>query len=440
MTTTSEPTATAPAAAANTETFMRLAPAVIDPDPENRTASVDAELRKSVKEHGVLEPVLVVPHPDSEGRYLLVAGERRWRAATDVGCDDIPALVTIGLTDIDRVVRQISENLHRLDLAPAAEAQQFIRLAKLGMSVRDLAREVSRSQRYVRDRLRIAELPAVAQKLIDNRQWSIEDGLAAAQLLDQPELLAGLVADVVGNVPRRVDLILAEQGREATVRALVEQAQADGLNLVKTGSRQRELTALGISDADHAGEDCHGWIVQVPGFGTPKLVPVCTQPKAHSTRGASEVKANATTRQDVSEAEAARYQSSREARAGRLEAIAFAVAGKVTKAQAASLILPALLDAISAEDAKKAAKALGIEGDKDTSWPTALREHAATSDAALHRAALSVALMAGNRQIQNGWSDPYGLGQRAADFLESLGWKPTPHDRDRLKALRTTEA
>ena len=434
MTTTTIPGA----ATTETESFARLAPKLIDPDPENRTASIDAEFRKSVEQHGVLEPVLVVPHPDADGRYLLVAGERRWRAATAVGCVDIPAVIDSGLSATDRVVRQITENLHRLDVAPAAEAKQFMRLATLGMSVRDLATQLGRTQRYVRDRLKIAELPRPAQKLVDSRHWTIEDGLAATRLLDHPDQLADLVDAGHGNISWNVDRIVADLFREAAVAAMVEDALAEGKRMVLDDGDAVELTALGIDETDHATEECHGYVVKAPSFGDPSLVPVCVDRKNHAKRGKSDVKAVPSPKSNpLDETEAAERKAKREADTERIAAIAAGVAGKVTKAEVSDLIARTVLDSVSADDAKKAAKVLGIEGDKDTYWPTAVSEHAAASDAALQRTALAIALVVGNRHIHNGWSDPRQLGVRVAEFLKARGWKPSAHDRTRLKTLKT---
>ena len=307
----------------NTETFARLTPGLIDPDPENRSAPIDADFKKSIAQHGVLEPVLVVPHPSEESRYMLVAGERRWCAAVATECTDIPAVIDTSLNELDRVIRQITENLHRLDVTPAAEANQFMRLANLGMGVGDLAKQIGRSQRYVRDQLRIAELPSPAQALVDERRWTIEDGLAATQLLDAPDQLTELIEDGRGNITYRVERVLADIERENHVRTLVDAAQEEGKTLVLADDNHTPLADLSIVEATHQGEDCHAYIVHAPNYGAPKLVPVCTDRRAHTKRGKSAVKAaKPAPANPRSETEAAQQRAKRDANNERADAIA----------------------------------------------------------------------------------------------------------------------
>ena len=76
----------------NTRSYVDLDVALIDPDPDNQSRPVDRDFVKSIAAHGVVEPILVVEHPDAEGRYLLVAGERRWTGATKAKLATIPAI------------------------------------------------------------------------------------------------------------------------------------------------------------------------------------------------------------------------------------------------------------------------------------------------------------------------------------------------------------
>jgi ParB/RepB/Spo0J family partition protein len=114
------------------------------------------ELTKSVREHGVLQPVLV--RPNGQG-YQLVAGERRWKAAQAAGLAEIPALVR-QLGDAEVVEAQLVENLQREDLPPLEEAEGYEALLKANpkLTVDDLVAKVGKSKTYVYGRLKLAAL------------------------------------------------------------------------------------------------------------------------------------------------------------------------------------------------------------------------------------------------------------------------------------------
>lgn len=210
-----------PTADESTSRLDYLALDLIDPDPQNRKVTIDSEFVASIREHGVLEPILVVPHPDNEQRYLIVAGERRWRAAGKAQLEIIPAVVRLDMDEKARVEAQVSENLHRSDLAPCEEGIQLTRLITLGHDVKSLAAAVGRSQGHVRKRLKLVELPRGAQKLIDSGEWSIDEGLAALKLLDHPEQLAEIIEGQPHNVGHAVQRVLDQIAFDARMEELL---------------------------------------------------------------------------------------------------------------------------------------------------------------------------------------------------------------------------
>ncbi len=124
----------------------------------------DRELADSVKKHGVLQPVLVRVLPAGGGRYELVAGERRLRAAAAAGLAEIPAIVR-DLTDDQALEIQVVENLQRRDLHPLEEADGYRRLVAAKYDVARIAERVGRSVAYVYDRLKLANLIDGARQL-----------------------------------------------------------------------------------------------------------------------------------------------------------------------------------------------------------------------------------------------------------------------------------
>jgi ParB/RepB/Spo0J family partition protein len=127
------------------------------------------ELAASIKEHGVLQPILVRPNGKA-GTYELVAGERRYRAAQEAGLAEIPALVR-ELTDTQVLEIQVIENLQRDDLHPLEEADGYRQLAKTkGYDVARIAERIGRSVKYVYDRMKLAGLVDEARKIfLDGR-------------------------------------------------------------------------------------------------------------------------------------------------------------------------------------------------------------------------------------------------------------------------------
>ncbi len=127
-----------------------------------------AELTESVRTHGILQPILVRPLP--EGRYEIVAGERRWRAAQAAGLHEIP--VTVRDLD-DRTTFEIAliENIQRADLNAIEEAEGFVRLVEEhGYTPDKVAAAVGKSASHVRNIMRLLELPDdIRQMVIDGR-------------------------------------------------------------------------------------------------------------------------------------------------------------------------------------------------------------------------------------------------------------------------------
>jgi ParB family transcriptional regulator, chromosome partitioning protein len=162
--------------------------AQIEPNRQQPRAYFDEEalvsLTASVAAVGVLQPVLV--RPDDNGRFQLIAGERRWRAAKRAGLQTIPALVrTVG--DADALEQALVENLHREDLNALEEAGAYQQLMEdFGLTQEQVANRVGKSRSSVTNTLRLFQLPPSVQKLVAERKLSA--GHARA-LLGSPDRL-----------------------------------------------------------------------------------------------------------------------------------------------------------------------------------------------------------------------------------------------------------
>jgi ParB family transcriptional regulator, chromosome partitioning protein len=147
----------------------------IEANPEQPRLAIDQEalneLAASIREHGVLQPVLVRPMGAGRGaRYQLIAGERRWRAARQAGLPTIPALIE-QIDDDTALEIAIIENLQREDLSPLDEAMMYERMTRdHGYSVRKLAQKIGKDKGYVENRLRLADAPAEVKELVSLRK------------------------------------------------------------------------------------------------------------------------------------------------------------------------------------------------------------------------------------------------------------------------------
>jgi ParB family chromosome partitioning protein len=166
-----------------------IALALIDPNPFQPRRSFDeeqmAELVQSIRQHGVVQPVVLRQRGT---RYQLVAGERRCRAARQAGLREIPAVVR-ELDDEQLMELAIVENLQREDLNPIEEAQAYAQLMeRLGLTQEQVAERVGRSRPHIANTVRLLQLPRVLQEYVS--RGTLTAGHARALLsLSEPQQL-----------------------------------------------------------------------------------------------------------------------------------------------------------------------------------------------------------------------------------------------------------
>jgi ParB family chromosome partitioning protein len=146
-------------------------------------------LAASIREKGVLEPILVRPTPGQEGRFQIIAGERRWRAAQRAQLHDIPVIVR-GFSDREAMEIALIENLHREDLTALEEADAYRRLIdEFGHTQEQVAQAISKSRSHVANTLRLLGLPESVKQRIHAGQLSAGHARALLTAAD-PEALA----------------------------------------------------------------------------------------------------------------------------------------------------------------------------------------------------------------------------------------------------------
>jgi ParB family transcriptional regulator, chromosome partitioning protein len=150
-------------------------------------------LAQSIREKGILQPLLVRPVAGEEAAFELVAGERRWRAAQRVGMHEVPVVVR-PLADSEALEIALVENLQREDLSALEEAEAYNRLMEeFGRTQAALAEAVGKSRSHVANTLRLLSLPAPVRRRLDEGELSAGHGRA---LLAAPDPVA-LAAEVV---------------------------------------------------------------------------------------------------------------------------------------------------------------------------------------------------------------------------------------------------
>lgn len=142
----------------------------VSPNPRNpRRHFGDAELTdlaQSIREHGVVQPVVVRPSPLQQGRFEIIAGERRWRAAQRAGLAEIPVIVR-DVNDRTALELAIIENVQRADLNPVEEALGYQQLIEeYDYSQADLGQVIGKSRSHVANTLRLLKLPDVIRDML----------------------------------------------------------------------------------------------------------------------------------------------------------------------------------------------------------------------------------------------------------------------------------
>ncbi len=158
-------------------------------------------LAESIRDHGMLQPILV--RPMSDGSYRIVAGERRWRAARMLGLDEVPVNIK-EMDDNEAMQIALIENLQRENLNPIEEAMGYRELMdKFGMTQDSVAKTVGRSRSAVANAVRLLSLPERVQKLLENDEISVGHAKALMGFENQELMIATALKAADGGLTVR---------------------------------------------------------------------------------------------------------------------------------------------------------------------------------------------------------------------------------------------
>ncbi|MGX5736986.1 ParB/RepB/Spo0J family partition protein [Bosea thiooxidans] len=188
-------------------------------NPRRNFTEEDLEdLTASIRERGILQPIIVRSIPGMVDAYEIIAGERRWRAAQRAELHDVPVLL-VEADDREALEIAIVENVQRTDLNAIEEAAGYERLiAEFGYTQNDLARVIGKSRSHVANTLRLSKLPESVRKMVS--EGAVSAGHARALLsVSDPELMARRIVDE-GMSVRDIERVVQEEARGETKSAV----------------------------------------------------------------------------------------------------------------------------------------------------------------------------------------------------------------------------
>ncbi len=261
---------------------------------------------------------------------------------------------------------------------------------------------------------------------------------------DRPEVIEEVLGDDTTIQEGRIESAVRSATRRAEQAeariALEAELVAAGIVVLDEGVDGTPLADLGIEEAAHRGEACHGVTIR-SGYGGPQAIVVCTDRRRHNQRGGSDVKVDRSAVRTDPEQE--RTRERRRVAERRAAFLADTIGGRLPKPATTAFALRVLLDRANSNDCARACRSLKIESSTNqwgaTDWVRPLRAYADGSDTNLLRAAVAVAIAIGEARIgANG-----GYGGSAVDllgFLGELGYELDPFETAEIEAGRNETA
>ena len=286
---------TAEAAPATAEgTAVEVSVDLIDPSPENPRSDLGdlKGLAGSIKEMGVLQPLMVRPDGD---RYQLIYGHRRLAAAKLAKRTTVPVFFAGEEDQLRDHETRLVENLHREDLSPLDEARAYQQLLALGVAngQRGLAKRIEVPQTRISRRLALLQLPAEVQEQLDSERITLNDATALTKLNDDPERLARALKDASagGGIEKAVTREVNAAKKDAELQTKLDELRAAGVSVIEDAQPYSDedgpvpLTWLLSVDAEEHGQsNCHAATTNRWG----EIVLLCVNPQAHRNTEAAE--------------------------------------------------------------------------------------------------------------------------------------------------------
>jgi len=205
------------------------------------------DLAASIKDRGILQPIIVRPAKNKDNEWQIIAGERRWKAAQLAGFHEVPVSVK-NIKDEDVAIIALIENIQRENLSPIEEALGYKRLMKkFSITQEELGSKIRRSRAYITNFMRLLSLPEEVQKLLADKLISVGQVRPIIGNKNSIELAHIIVKEKLSA--REVEqLVKAKQGRTKTIRNIVD------VNIRKLEQELEEMIGLKTVIRDKSGK------------------------------------------------------------------------------------------------------------------------------------------------------------------------------------------
>lgn len=227
------------------------------------------ELTESVREKGVIQPLIVRPDPERGGGFMIVAGERRWRAAQQAQLHDIPVVIR-EMSDAESLECALVENIQRSDLNPMEEALAYRQLTdRFGHTQEKLSAVIGKSRSFIANLLRLLNLPEDVQQLVRDGRLTVGHARALVIAAD-PSAIAQTVINLSLSVRQTEELVKRSRAggtgpgggnkrKDANTRTLEASLSAAlrakvSIDLARKGESGRVV--VGFRDLEHLDELC----------------------------------------------------------------------------------------------------------------------------------------------------------------------------------------
>ncbi|MDE8669939.1 ParB/RepB/Spo0J family partition protein [Pseudarthrobacter sp. H3Y2-7] len=265
-----------------TPTLEMLDPATLTVDVNVRKdAALTADFIASIKEHGVMEPVIA--HRKDDGTVHVLMGQRRTRAAVEARREAIPVMIIQSPEEAERIVTQVVENIQRAELTEADEADAYHQLSLIGVSAAAIAKKTGRTKTTVESALKAKSSDAGAAAL--GKGWSIEEALIMAEFegnRDATAELESVIMDEPGQLLHVAQLLRDRRESAAALAALTEELEAHGKIIVEDAGHYADEENLYVSAANRADgepatdEDANAYVISTDYRGQHNAKPAIT--------------------------------------------------------------------------------------------------------------------------------------------------------------------
>jgi ParB family chromosome partitioning protein len=226
---------------------LLLTEVIANPDQPRRQFDQESlkELAQSIDRHGVLQPIIVSPSRD--GTYIIVAGERRWRASQLTGLDRIPAIVR-ERQELEQLEIALIENVQRVDLSPLEQAVSIERLyQQFNVPYGEIGKRLGKAETTINNIVRLLQLPTHARDALQNRKITEGHARQILALKNSPELQEELLTSIIQrgwSVRQAEQFVTAHKHGARTAQAAQEKMASETPQTKALGQKFRAKVTI----------------------------------------------------------------------------------------------------------------------------------------------------------------------------------------------------